>query len=57
MLRNRFLRHGYWLMNAEVNFRRKTFNCADMGVADEVSPACNHVSLIIVDDYRIAVFY
>lgn len=53
MLRNRFLRHSYWLMNAGV----KTFNCADMSVADEVSPMCNHVSLIIVDDYRIAVFY
>lgn len=26
---NRFLRHGYWLMNSEVKFKRKTFNCSD----------------------------
>lgn len=39
MLRNRFLRHGYWLMNAEVKFKRKTFNCSERGVADEVLPA------------------
>lgn len=25
----RFLRHGYWLMNSEVKFKRKTFNCSD----------------------------
>lgn len=29
MLRNRFLRHGYWLMNAEVGVKRKTLNCSD----------------------------
>ena len=51
MLRNRFLRHGYWLMNAEVKFKRKTFNCLDGGFADEVLPMCTHVSLVIVNDY------
>lgn len=28
-LRDRFPRRGYWLTNAEVKFKRKTFNCAD----------------------------
>lgn len=55
MLRNRFLRRGYWLMNAEVEFKRKTFNCTDRELLMRFAPVCTHVSLVIVNDYGIAV--
>lgn len=54
MPRNRFLRRGYWLMNVEVKFKRKTFNCSDGELLMRFR-LCVRVSLVIVNDYGITV--
>lgn len=49
ILSNRFLRRAYWLMKAEVKFKRKAFNCSGRGGGLHV------YSRVIVNDYGIAV--